>query len=334
MPTIDPLRTIIRRKVGLERYEASLGDSSGVIYEPGRPGMVRVRYLWADGESMPTTVRQPRLPTSMTPGTAVWVGYDEDEQYVVLGPRISGQLAAGMNPNANQANSDSANTFVDLSYAAILRAQPASPPSLNLIVRAFIYMRDNVANQFPGEIVDMTSYRPGSAGEHRLAGMFVKTDNTIGVYTSTAQSALDPLDLTDVQECMDNAVDSAIPVHFWRLENAMTAITDEYSFLDGRQFINIGNQSARNAVVSTAIDYVMNQYDEIVLVDASGANRTITLPARVQPYKYTVKKTDASANTVIVTPPAGNIDGAGTKTLTTQYEKVTVITDGTNWFII
>lgn len=69
----------------------------------------------------------------------------------------------------------------------------------------------------------------------------------------------------------------------------------------------------------------------IYFVDATSGNVTVTLTDDLN--EYTFIKTDASANTVILDPASGNINGAGTYTLTTQYQKVTVVYDGTNFYV-
>lgn len=62
----------------------------------------------------------------------------------------------------------------------------------------------------------------------------------------------------------------------------------------------------------------------------------ITLPMPSATYRpITVKRTIGGVNTIRVTPNASEtIDGASSKSLTTQYAFITVISDGTNWHII
>jgi hypothetical protein len=74
----------------------------------------------------------------------------------------------------------------------------------------------------------------------------------------------------------------------------------------------------------------------IVLVDATSGNLTVNLPTAVaNTAKITVKKIDSSANTVIID---GNttqtIDGSLTKTIEFQYTSVSLISNGSNWFIV
>lgn len=74
----------------------------------------------------------------------------------------------------------------------------------------------------------------------------------------------------------------------------------------------------------------------VILVDATIDNLTITLPDALtwQNKWLTVKKTDPTANTVSLFPGVGVlIDGAGTQTISYQYDAITVVSDGTNWSI-
>ena len=73
------------------------------------------------------------------------------------------------------------------------------------------------------------------------------------------------------------------------------------------------------------------------LCNATSAAITVTLPAVVNSYRkvYTIKKTDASGNAVTIQANvAETIDGANTKVLAAQYDKVTIQCDGNAWHII
>lgn len=70
---------------------------------------------------------------------------------------------------------------------------------------------------------------------------------------------------------------------------------------------------------------------DIYKVDASGANIVATLsPTGMQ---HTFIKIDGTANYVRLEPDSGNINGAANFDLTTQYQKVTAVFDGTDWFV-
>lgn len=101
----------------------------------------------------------------------------------------------------------------------------------------------------------------------------------------------------------------------------------------------IGNASLveDNNVVDVGVDIVVADYNRTILVNASGGNRTVTLFAAATDKwrKLTIKKTDATANTVtIAAAGAETIDGSPTFVLTVQNQSIEIQTDGTTWWII
>ena len=67
--------------------------------------------------------------------------------------------------------------------------------------------------------------------------------------------------------------------------------------------------------------------------NTSGAN-TITLPTAVGAYgMFFVIKQSANANLTLAAAAGQTIDGAATQTLT-QYQSLTVVSNGTNWILI
>lgn len=89
----------------------------------------------------------------------------------------------------------------------------------------------------------------------------------------------------------------------------------------------IPTKAIRTADFSTATTKA-----KIFFVDASGgANITVTLVGSGAEYIFI--KTDASANTVIITPDTGLINGGATHTLTTQYQRAHAVWDGTDWYV-
>lgn len=96
-------------------------------------------------------------------------------------------------------------------------------------------------------------------------------------------------------------------------------------------------------VKSITANYTTDWYDTILLVNATGGNITITLPdsGLVASTKdemgkiFYIKKVDASANTVTVDGySTQTIDGATTNVINTQYDSITIVSDGSNWHII
>lgn len=89
---------------------------------------------------------------------------------------------------------------------------------------------------------------------------------------------------------------------------------------------------------SKSANYTLQQsdHDRTLGVNATSGNITITLPAvGCVGCKFTIKKTDATSNDVIVTrASSATIDGATTYTLGSQYNYVTIVADGTNWNVV
>src|SRR5574342_207793 len=238
----ENVRRMIQARLNLNKRRASLGDANGVVYVPGKQGYVYVREKQADGLGIRKEVRlHPLANIRIEPGLAVLLGYDDDNELCLMQGDFSGQLQQGANPWANNPL-DPAFKFVNQDSITTLLSHSTSPLSMSVVVRSWIYITDNTAYSVPTTLVDLTASVP-AAGNHLLAGLFVKTDQTIEVKLSTAQSELDPLDLTDVQECVTGATAGSSPCWFWRLYGGQTVVNDKRfadggdSFLDGRQII-------------------------------------------------------------------------------------------------
>ena len=88
-------------------------------------------------------------------------------------------------------------------------------------------------------------------------------------------------------------------------------------------------------LIGTASDYGLKSEDEMLLVDATSADVTVTLPqvASVPRGKmYSVKKIDSTAHIVHITGDA-NIDGSASLGITSQYVSYTLQSDGSKWWI-
>lgn len=91
------------------------------------------------------------------------------------------------------------------------------------------------------------------------------------------------------------------------------------------------------AITTKSAAYTLTAGDSVVLADANGGAFTLTLPTAVgiAGRQYTVKRVNAAANNVTIgTTSSQTIDGVTTKVLSSQYEKVTIVSDGANWLIV
>jgi hypothetical protein len=92
--------------------------------------------------------------------------------------------------------------------------------------------------------------------------------------------------------------------------------------------------------LSKSADYTVaeSDRDKLILVDATSAGVTITLPAAATAgngFRVAIKKIDSSGNAVTIDGNLSEtIDGNTTSTLSTQYDTENLISDGTNWHAI
>ncbi len=88
---------------------------------------------------------------------------------------------------------------------------------------------------------------------------------------------------------------------------------------------------------ATGATYTADVTNYFIKVDATSNNVTVELPpaASVFGRQYVIKRIDNSGNTVTIDPDGTEtIDGATTYTLPAQYDSATIISDGTEWWII
>ena len=108
-----------------------------------------------------------------------------------------------------------------------------------------------------------------------------------------------------------------------------------YDRASGKEYVDyqLDIYGILNNVVKVTSNYTAN-YGDIVLVDASGGAVTITLPSPKAGAFINVKKIDSSSNAVTIDGGGANIDGQASIQITTQYESYTLVSDGSNWWII
>jgi|GEM_PF-3324481 len=102
----------------------------------------------------------------------------------------------------------------------------------------------------------------------------------------------------------------------------------------GRLQVNGALATVVNAVSANT---TLTDAHSVVLVDAIGGPRTITLPTAVgiNGRQYVIKKSDATANAVTIDANgAENIDGAFTYVLSSLNKYVVIVSNGTSWWII
>ena len=74
--------------------------------------------------------------------------------------------------------------------------------------------------------------------------------------------------------------------------------------------------------------------DSIILATGGAGGITLTLPAPVSGKIFNIKKVDAGVGAITINTTSGTIDGAASKTIYYQYDSLTFVSDGTNYFLI
>lgn len=84
--------------------------------------------------------------------------------------------------------------------------------------------------------------------------------------------------------------------------------------------------------------YTVTDDDDIIIVDASGGAITVGLPPAFsnEDMKITIVRKDGTVANAVTIDADGSetINGATPRSLSTQYAAVTLICDGTEWFVI
>lgn len=114
---------------------------------------------------------------------------------------------------------------------------------------------------------------------------------------------------------------SAVSGVFRDAENAVNPLIDGFLF---QTTAVIGN-------------YTINSPYSAVFIDASSATAIATLsePASLRGMRITVKKTDASANPILISSAGGAlIDGVTVQSIGTQYASLDFIGDNSKWYIV
>jgi hypothetical protein len=84
-------------------------------------------------------------------------------------------------------------------------------------------------------------------------------------------------------------------------------------------------------------NYTITGNDTVIFADATSGNVTITLPlaSGLPGYRFYVKRIDDSANTVTIQRSSNDtIDGETSHTLDVQYMSVTLVSNGSAWYIL
>lgn len=117
--------------------------------------------------------------------------------------------------------------------------------------------------------------------------------------------------------------------------------------LEAQGFVTANNAtpniSQTRAIKTVVSDYTITEDDNVILVNTSGGDVTISLPTALSVYnvsnstgqEFTVKKITTDSNTVTVMPDGAELIDGGSATLTgSLYPSVSFVSDGSNWWVV
>ena len=178
-----------------------------------------------------------------------------------------------------------------------------------------------------------------------VVGAFFDGDYRFQV-TDSADAALDiPIDWDNVHVSADTGTmwegnnDTSYPSvgneNDWQMAVVRTAGGEiiEWGVSDGTAFRRMG---AADSLVSKATTYTALLKDGYILCDASSGAFTVTLPTAsgISGKQIIIKKIDSSANAITIDGDgAETIDGSATQSLPSQYDYLSMHSDGSNWVL-
>lgn len=125
---------------------------------------------------------------------------------------------------------------------------------------------------------------------------------------------------------------------------AANTLTIDNNASGAANLILTGNFQSQGAIYLKTVSkvfadspYTVATSDNIIFCNATGGNMTVTLPSAVTfaSRTITVKRTNTTANTVTVGSAAGTIDGSASYIIPGgTLNSITVVSDGTNWYIV
>jgi hypothetical protein len=121
-----------------------------------------------------------------------------------------------------------------------------------------------------------------------------------------------------------------------KIANGNTCLTG-YAIAVGATNTVTTGASVHYQIDEVNVNTTLTDQHHTLLVNTNSADRVVTLPAAsgATMRLYTVKKIDAAANTVTIDGNgAETIDGAANTVLSSQYDGITLQSDGTTWWVI
>lgn len=119
-----------------------------------------------------------------------------------------------------------------------------------------------------------------------------------------------------------------------RLFKAVSVVEDDAVWMEIGSYSQVATKAINN---TTSTTYSIDPTNYFLTVDATSNNITVDLPGAtsVRGRQFIIKRKDNTGNTVTIDPTGTEtIDGSATYSLSSQYQSVTLFSDGTEWWVI
>lgn len=270
------LRQQIRRQLDYPdaRLRGRLAIDSTGPYS-SRAGYMRVEVQKSAEEFLPAVPARNDTNAYLA-GTFVNLR-NEGGELVIYRVDAGQEIARGSNPMVSGGQNQDAFAYINTSQLNDFRTVETSPASAEVFV-------------CPGFLLDGTYFAGAltttlatvisgiSAGNHLLACTFVRPDGVVEVTTSTEQSVLDPLDTTDLLECMQAATPGDIPSKALQLTAGQTSVDKDSFAYDLRRPID-AIATSRTLFVATEDVTVADTTSETSIVGAGVGDKTLRVNA-------------------------------------------------------
>lgn len=174
-----------------------------------------------------------------------------------------------------------------------------------------------------------------TAGTARL--VIEKTGGNVGIGITDPSATLD-VDGSAIFNESSNSVDFRIESNSNTHMFFVDGTNDEIGINTSTPASTLDIQGSLGFITTTITSATtLNQAHHVILASDASGSFTITLPAAASNTGkvYYIKKTNSSANTITIDGNgAETIDGAATASITTQYDVIRIICDGSAWHII
>lgn len=223
-----------RRDNNLDMIPATVYGYDTVI-----PGNVLVQFAKSNGRlSAPVSVRPPAKFMSLEPGDSIYLELFKGALRVAETDNET-SLARGINPLTAILQPQGPTKIPQTSLATLA---VTADGSLELAISAWAPIVNGTLYLFPGTRAGFVGTIPGH-GTMCYAVLAVKSDYaSLDVPVSTPRAETDlPLDVTDIQECLDSLTAGSTASLAIKLTGTLTGFTPEYlsaNSLDLRQLVN------------------------------------------------------------------------------------------------